>query len=275
MEAQSCVSHQADSSLVRYMHTVHSYWWFKGALSPEQCRRIIARGQGALDELRRQGLATTGVTLGDTHKGAANAGGRALADQTLEEAAAEAGASQQGATRGNYIRDSEVCFINDAWIYDLVFPLIQEANQRAGWQYDLDFAEPLQFSVYRPGGFYGWHTDGFSCHYGAYQRFEPGVTPLLNGKPPPNCIDNPRMIGKVRKLSMTLNLNEPGSYEGGNLKFDFGPHVRHRERYHECEEIRPQGSVIVFPSYVYHQVTPVTRGVRYSLVVWILGPPFR
>jgi PKHD-type hydroxylase len=257
------------------MQTVHAYWWFKSAISPENCQKIIAHGLDVLAQMKRVGAETTGVTLGGTHKGAANAGDSALADRTLEDSAHEAGMSQTEATKGKYIRDSEVCFLNDGWIYDLLFPLIAEANQRAGWLYDLDFAEPMQFAAYHPGGFYGWHIDGFSCHYGAYQKFEPGVTPLVNGKPPPNCIDNPKMIGKVRKLSMTVNLNEPGAYEGGNLKFDFGPHVRHRERYHECEEIRPQGSAIVFPSFVYHQVTPVTRGVRYSLVVWVLGKPFR
>ena len=42
-----------------------------------------------------------------------------------------------------------------------------------------------------------------------------------------------------------------------------------------CTEIRPQGSVIVFPSFVWHRVTPVTKGTRYSLVLWTCGQPFR
>ena len=85
---------------------------------------------------------------------------------------------------------------------------------------------------------------------------------------------NPDMVGKVRKLSVTINLNKPGEYEGGNLKFDFGPHAE-TKRFHEVEEIRPQGSIIVFPSYVHHQVTPVTKGTRYSMVLWSLGQPFK
>jgi PKHD-type hydroxylase len=80
-------------------------------------------------------------------------------------------------------------------------------------------------------------------------------------------------VNKIRKLSVTINLNEPNDYEGGNLKFDFGPHAS--ERYHECVEIRPRGSIIVFPSHIYHQVTPVTKGTRYSLVLWCLGYPFK
>ena len=73
---------------------------------------------------------------------------------------------------------------------------------------------------------------------------------------------------------MTINLTEPDDYKGGDLKFDFGPHAD-TKRYHECEEIRPQGSVIIFPSFIYHCVTPVTRGTRYSLVLWTLGDPFK
>jgi PKHD-type hydroxylase len=81
------------------------------------------------------------------------------------------------------------------------------------------------------------------------------------------------MINKIRKLSVTISLNDPDEYDGGNLQFDFGPHKENR--YHTCTEIRPKGSVIVFPSHVYHQVTPVTRGTRYSLVCWNLGAAFR
>ncbi len=74
---------------------------------------------------------------------------------------------------------------------------------------------------------------------------------------------------------MTINLNEPGEYEGGLLNFDYGPHSTDGERYKECTEIKPQGSIIVFPSFLHHQVTPVTKGTRYSLVLWITGRPFR
>ena len=80
--------------------------------------------------------------------------------------------------------------------------------------------------------------------------------------------------GKVRKLSMTLNLTQPDQYKGGNLKFDFGPHAG-RARFKTCKEIRDQGSMIIFPSFVHHQVTPVTSGTRYSLVIWSLGKPFK
>jgi PKHD-type hydroxylase len=73
---------------------------------------------------------------------------------------------------------------------------------------------------------------------------------------------------------MTCNLSLPNEYTGGNLKFDFGPH-HVGGRYHEVEEIRPQGSVVVFPSWLPHCVTPVETGVRYSLVLWSLGRPLK
>ena len=43
----------------------------------------------------------------------------------------------------------------------------------------------------------------------------------------------------------------------------------------QAKEILPKGSVIVFPSFVWHRVKPVTKGVRYSLVMWNLGYPFK
>jgi PKHD-type hydroxylase len=89
----------------------------------------------------------------------------------------------------------------------------------------------------------------------------------------PGWVTQAQMAHKIRKLSVTVNLTTPGNYVGGNLKFDLGPHAP--KRYHVCKEIRPRGTIIVFPSHLYHQVTPVTKGTRYSLVMWNLGHPFR
>ena len=70
------------------------------------------------------------------------------------------------------------------------------------------------------------HCDGIGDHYNTYRRFIPGVHELdENDNYPERCTENHQLVGKVRKLSMTLNLNAPGEYEGGNLKFDFGPHA--------------------------------------------------
>jgi PKHD-type hydroxylase len=85
--------------------------------------------------------------------------------------------------------------------------------------------------------------------------------------------------GKIRKLSMTCQLTDGSEYEGGELEFDFrnyNPHMRDESKHRiQCKEILPKGSIIVFPSFVWHRVKPVTKGVRYSLVVWNLGYPFK
>ena len=76
--------------------------------------------------------------------------------------------------------------------------------------------------------------------------------------------------GRVRKLSMTILLND--DYEGGD--FQFATYAKE-----QCEVVTPeynkQGTVIVFPSDMEHRVLPVTKGTRYSLVTWFLGPPFQ
>ena len=138
----------------------------------------------------------------------------------------------------------------DSWLKNELKPYVDRANQKAGWNFNLTKPEPGQFTVYDEGQYYDWHVDS---NYDVYKKGDD-------------------WNGLMRKLSVTVNLTNPRNYKGGNLKFDMGPH--HPKRYHTCTEIRPRGSVIVFPSHLYHQVTPVTEGTRYSLVMWNLGRPF-
>ncbi|MDB4212558.1 2OG-Fe(II) oxygenase, partial [Ascidiaceihabitans sp.] len=70
-----------------------------------------------------------------------------------------------------------------------------------------------------------------------------------------------------RKLTLVLQLSEPGSYEGGNLEIMPSAQVLFANR--------AQGCVSVFPSFSLHQVTPVTTGTRHSITVWAHGPAFR
>jgi len=253
---------------------VHNkYFYFKEILSPEVCKDIIDLGLSEIKQAKKKGIDVFGTTAGDGHKQAADKKGAvAQDDKDLEELK-----SQKIDVKNSYVRDSEVAWLNNDWIYDLVMPWIQRANTSAGWNFDLTSGERFQFTVYKPGGFYGWHSDSGMCNFSKYKRIIPGVTEKNeDGKYPPHYIDSNQneRIGKVRKLSTTINLTAPEEYEGGNLKFDFGPHSE-GERYHECTEIRPQGSLVVFPSFVHHQVTPVSVGTRYSLVLWSLGNPFR
>jgi len=156
-------------------------------------------------------------------------------------------------------RKSEVVWLNDQWIYNTIHPFIHDANEKAGWNFEWDFSESCQFTKYGLGQYYGWHCDSWEEPY--------------------NAPDNPNTNGKIRKLSVTISLNDPSEYEGGNLQFDFRNQVdweRHKNAsINTCTQIRPRGSIIIFPSFVWHRVSPVVKGTRYSLVLWNLGQPWR
>jgi len=67
-----------------------------------------------------------------------------------------------------------------------------------------------------------------------------------------------------RKLSLTVQLSAPDEYTGGELII-----------YPEFVAPKDQGTMTVFPSFMCHNVSPVKTGVRYSLVSWLAGPPFK
>ena len=149
-------------------------------------------------------------------------------------------------------RNSNVVWLNDKWIYKEIHPFIRIANQSAGWNFQWDWSESCQFTKYKLNQYYDWHCDSF------------------------NKIGS---NGKIRKLSMTCQLTDGSEYQGGELEFDFrnyDPPQRDESKHLvKCKEILPKGSIIVFPSFVWHRVKPVTKGVRYSLVVWNQGFPFK
>lgn len=71
-----------------------------------------------------------------------------------------------------------------------------------------------------------------------------------------------------RKLSMVVQLSDPNTYEGGMFEFSEVQNPKY-------EDFKQQGSILIFPSYLLHRVTEVTKGVRYSLVSWVRGPRWR
>jgi len=259
----------------------YNYFYFVSALSPQLCDTIMEMGLEKMVEAKNEfGDEVLNATTGDwRHKQSEKEGVSPVNDATLEDSAL-AGKDIDDL----YVRDSTVSWINDRWLAEQIWPYVHEANEKAGWNFEWDFTEDLQFTKYDVGQFYGWHADTgpnpyelFDPNIHEIQRHEDG-SPILSphGDFIPvdgNLTDNLNMVEKIRKLSVTISLNDPSEYDGGNLKFDLGPH--RPDRYHTCEEIRPRGSIIVFPSHVYHQVTPVTRGTRYSLVAWNLGKPFK
>ena len=221
------------------MNLKNYYYYFKSALSPKICDDIVAYGKAHQTE-----MAVTGGLGRDENKDAYKA------DGTMKKGAVKNLQKK---------RKSEIVWMNDKWIYKEIHPFIHRANKEADWNFEWDWSESCQFTKYGVGQHYGWHCDSWDKPY---------------DKP-----DDLNSHGKIRKLSVTVSLSDPSEYEGGNLEFDFRNQVdwerNKKSKIKECTEIRPRGSIIVFPSFVWHRVNPVTRGTRYSLVIWNLGRPFR
>jgi PKHD-type hydroxylase len=151
-------------------------------------------------------------------------------------------------------RRSNVIFLTDNWIYKEIHPYIHQANEQAGWNFQWDYSEPCQFTQYGKEQFYDWHADSFAK---------------------PFKTDNPNKNGKIRKLSVTISLSDESDYEGGDFEFDFRNKGKGFNKPQTVEQIRKRGSIIVFPSFVWHRVKPVTSGTRHSLVLWNIGWPFK
>ena len=78
------------------------------------------------------------------------------------------------------------------------------------------------------------------------------------------------LLGTVRKISVSAILND--GYEGGELMFRF---LDQKSNVKEVTISPELGDVVIFPSYLDHKVAPVTKGIRYSVVAWYGGPPFK
>ncbi len=154
-------------------------------------------------------------------------------------------------------RHSDIVWLKDTWIYKELNPYVHMANKKAGWNFQWDWSEECQFTKYKLNQYYDWHCDSWDK---PYEKEGPDH-------------------GKIRKLSMTCQLTDGSEYEGGELEFDFKnypPHMRDEAKHKiQCKEILPKGSIVVFPSHLWHRVKPVTKGRRYSLVSWYLGYPFK
>ena len=151
-------------------------------------------------------------------------------------------------------RDSSVVWFNDLWIYKEIQPYVSIANKNAGWNFIWDWSESCQFTKYKKGQYYDWHCDSWNKPY----------------------VKEGPSKGRIRKLSVTLSLSDPKTYRGGELEFDFKQHDPDKKPQPRiCKEILPLGSLVIFPSFVWHRVKPVTKGVRHSLVMWNLGFPFQ
>jgi PKHD-type hydroxylase len=245
------------------------FWIFKSAISNELCNKIVHLGKQHLELLKKENI-NTKATVGDNRDISFSGETIPQNDITIQELK-----KLKIQKENTFIRDSDVVWLDFKWIYELINPFILEANFKAGWNFDMDYNEIPQFTSYSKNGFYGWHKDGLGDCLSATKNYVYGLTevPLLNGRIPFGYSQNINLIGKVRKLSLTLNLTDPETYEGGNLKFYLGENSENS--FIEVKEAREKGSIIVFPSFMDHCVTPVTKGTRYSLVNWVNGRPFK
>lgn len=139
-------------------------------------------------------------------------------------------------------RKSEIkwmnCDDNSWWVYNKLTELVQEAN-KAMWNFNLHtIIDSIQYTeYYEGGGHYGWHVD-----------IGPGSI-------------------NHRKISITVQLSDGDDYEGGDFEIWSGGDFK------TCP--RKKGCTIMFPSFLLHRVTPVTKGIRRSLVLWVGGDTYK
>ena len=143
------------------------------------------------------------------------------------------------------IRASQIAWIGAKpelhHIWEKLANAVAEVNRRF-FHFNLTgFHEPMQLGLYteKQQGHYNWHTD---------------AAPSDSNVP--------------RKLSMSILLSDPSEFEGGELQVK-----TNTDEAQTLETLR--GRAWFFPSYTLHRVTPVTKGVRRSLVLWVGGPAFR
>jgi PKHD-type hydroxylase len=120
------------------------------------------------------------------------------------------------------------------WLYGALETIARRANSQYAFSVS-GIDEPLQLITYRVGDSIDWH------------------------------IDTGQEIAARRKLSISLQLSESEEYSGGDIDFPDG-------LFHPFS--RARGTAIIFPSYLFHRVSPITTGTRRALVAWCSGPPF-
>lgn len=146
------------------------------------------------------------------------------------------------------VRKNKTTFSDDNNLYELIYPYVNSANEQAGWNFDLHGAEGMQISKYDKDDHYDWHIDGGSDIHHSKN-------------------------GYVRKLSLILTLTDKKEYEGGEFEIDLGPFAQKRNLV--VDALNNKGGLIVMPSFLYHKVNTITKGTRHSLVMWVVGKPFK
>lgn len=166
-----------------------------------------------------------------------------------------------GGQVNNNIRKTLISWIphtqNSQWLWDRIGFITRQLNGQF-FEFNLSgMFEKFQYTVYHPENHhYEWHMDrGTSI-------IDKANTGTWN--PPP------------RKLSLVLQLTDPSEYEGGELQLFTRSPYKDENGVEHFEVIKKEkGMVVAFPSFVMHRVTPVTKGIRRTLVIWVGGPKFK
>ncbi len=171
-------------------------------------------------------------------------------DKGLKLPGREANMGPFGNITNKDFRTSTIRFIHEynkefEFLFDIVWKLAIKTNYR-WFDFHLNKLESIQLAEYDSAeqGHYDKHIDTFWV--------------------------NPLKSGAQRKLSAIIQLSDPNDYEGG----EFVLHGAQMEK-PKSEDIKQQGTILFFPSFMEHQLMPVTSGKRYSLACWFEGPSFR
>jgi PKHD-type hydroxylase len=144
------------------------------------------------------------------------------------------------------MRSSKVGFLTrdkSKDLFDLMWRLALARNKSA-FGFDIESVENIQYGIYNENDKYDWHID--------------------------TNWSNPDSVYH-RKISVAIQLSSPDEYEGGDFEIE-------SEEWNDWDwtnRVKEKGTVIVFPSFLRHRVTPVTKGTRKSLIAWVDGLPFR
>ena len=151
------------------MNLTNYYWYFQSAIPERICDDIVRYGKSLQEQ-----MAVTG-----------GYGDKKLNQTEVKDLKKK--------------RDSNIVWMNDRWIYKEIQPYVHKANANSGWNFQWDYSESCQFTIYNQGQYYGWHTDtDGNLYYGKGNEWNK----------------------LMRKLSVTVSLSDPEDYEGGVLEFD-------------------------------------------------------
>jgi PKHD-type hydroxylase len=143
------------------------------------------------------------------------------------------------------IRNTNVSFFEKYhWIEGICLHYATCANISAGWNFDLSYAQNVQYAKYFPDQHYTPHADDL-CRINS---------------------------NEMRKISVAIQLSNPSDYVGGDffMKIDSMD-----SEFKTFPAFKNRGSVIAFPSIMPHGISPIVKGVRHSVVCWVMGPKFR